>query len=164
MEDGLTEAEAVAQLPAPEDAAQEILLSQPLARIVAERVRPKRRLGAWEIALLVLGSPVWLPLLLSLGVLVLTAYLLVWVAALVLWSVDISCAAAALCGLVGMAAGILQRNMDLELFSVGAALAGAGFTILFFFASLWATKASARLGRSLLRALKAQIIGKEAAV
>ena len=83
MEDGLGEAEAVAQLPAPEAAAEEILLSQPLAKVVAARVRPKRKLGAWEIVLLVLGSPVWLPLLLTFAVLVLTVYLLVWVAALV---------------------------------------------------------------------------------
>ena len=163
MEDGLNEEEAVAQLPAPEDAAQELLLDQPLARVVAARVKPKRRLGAWEIVLLVLGSPVWLPLLLTLAILVLTAYLLIWVVALVLWTVDLSAAAAALGGVIGMVAGILQRNMNLELVSVGTALVGAGLAILFFFASLWATKASARLGKALVRALKAQIIGKEKA-
>ena len=164
MEEGLSEAEAVAGLPSPEDAAQEILLNQPLARIVAARVKPKRRLGAWEIVLLVLGSPIWLPLLLTLGILVLTAYLLVWVAALVLWTVDLSAAVGAVGGLAGMLGGILQRNMSTELFAVGAALACAGLAILLFFASLWSTKACARLGKALLRSLKAQLIGKETAV
>ncbi len=163
MEEGLSEAEAVAGLPAPEDAAQEILLDQPLARIVAARVKPKRRLGAWGIVLLVLGSPVWLPLLLTLGILVLTAYLLVWVVALVLWTVDLSAAVGAVGGLAGMLGGILQRNMYAELFAVGAALVCAGLAILFFFASLWSTKACARLGKALLRSLKAQLIGKETA-
>ena len=163
MEEGLEEEAAVAELPAPEKAAEEILLDQPLTRIVAARVRPGRKLSVWEIVLLVLGSPIWLPLLLTFALLALTAYLLIWVAALVLWAVDLSAAAAAVGGLAGMLAGILQRSMDLELFSVGAALAGAGFAILFFFASLWATKASARLGRAMLRSLKAQLIGKEKA-
>lgn len=163
MEDGLGEAEAVGQLPAPEDAAQEILLSQPLARIVAARVKPKRRLGVWEIVLLVLGSPVWLPLLLTFAVLVLTAYLLVWVVALVLWTVDLSAAVGAVGGLAGMLGGILQRNMYTELFAVGAALACAGLAILLFFAALWSTRACARLGKALLRSLKAQLIGRETA-
>ena len=39
MEEGFRETEAVAGLPSPEDAAQEILLNQPLARIVAARVK-----------------------------------------------------------------------------------------------------------------------------
>lgn len=163
MEDGLGEAEAVAQLPAPEAAAEEILLSQPLAKVVAARVKPKRKLGAWEIVLLVLGSPVWLPLLLTFGILVLTAYLLIWVVALVLWTVDLSAAVGAVGGLAGMLGGILQRNLNLELFAVGAALAGAGLAILLFFAALWTTKASARLGGALLRSLKASLIGKETA-
>lgn len=163
MEDGLGEAEAVAQLPSPEEAAQEILLDKPLAQIVAARVKPRRKLGAWEIILLVLGSPVWLPLLLTFGILVLTAYLLIWVVALVLWSVDLSAAVGAVGGLAGMLGGILQRNLSMELFAAGAALAGAGLAILLFFASLWTTKASARLGRALLRSLKASIIGKEKA-
>ena len=163
MEDGLSEAEAVAELPTPEDAAEAILLEQPLARIVVARVKPRRKLSVLEIVLLVLGSPVWLPLLVTVAVLALTAYLLIWVVALVLWTVDLSAAAAAVGGLVGMLAGILQRSMNLELFSVGTALAGAGFTILLFFAALWSTKASARLGKALLRGIKAQLIGKEKA-
>jgi uncharacterized membrane protein len=163
MEEGMSEAAAVAQLPAPEAAAEEILLSQPMERIEAARVKTRRKLGAWEIILLVLGSPVWLPLLLSFALLVLTVYLLVWVAALVLWTVDLSAAVGAVGGLAGMLGGILQRNLSMELFAAGAALAGAGLAILLFFASLWTTKASARLGRALLRSLKASIIGKEKA-
>ena len=163
LAEDIGEAEAVAQLPSPEEAAQEILLDKPLAQIVAARVKPRRKLGAWEIILLVLGSPVWLPLLLTFGILVLTAYLLIWVAALVLWSVDLSAAVGAVGGLAGMLGGILQRNLSMELFAAGAALAGAGLAILLFFASLWTTKASARLGRALLRSLKASIIGKEKA-
>ena len=38
IEDGLGEAEAVAQLPAPKAAAEEILLSQPLTKVVAAMV------------------------------------------------------------------------------------------------------------------------------
>ena len=40
---------------------------------------------------------------------------------------------------------------------------GVVLAILLFFASLWSTKACARLGKALLRSLKAQLIGKETA-
>ena len=147
--------------------ARAIEMGMPLTAIVKQRVKEKKeRSGGTRplwIVLAVVGFPIWLPLLLTLGILVLTAYLLVWVVALVLWTVDLSAAVGAVGGLAGMLGGILQRNMSTELFAVGAALACAGLAILLFFAALWSTKTCARLGKALLRSLKAQLIGKETA-
>ena len=61
MEEGLAEEEAVSSFGTPEEIADQILSEIPLSRLVRERVKPKRALKAWEIVLLVLGSPVWLP-------------------------------------------------------------------------------------------------------
>ena len=63
MEDGASEAEAIAELGSPEEIAGQILEEVPLTTLVKERIRPKRSLRGWEIALLILGAPVWLPLL-----------------------------------------------------------------------------------------------------
>lgn len=162
MEDGQSEFEAVSALPAPEEAARQILLEQPLGRVMQVKAARRKR-SAWEIVLLVLGSPVWLPLLLSLAVLILTAYLLVWVAVLVLWAFDLSAGIVAVAGPVGLVFGVINGTLSGGLFVFGLGLIGAGFAILLFCAGLRAARESARLGAALLRALKETLLGKGAA-
>ncbi len=41
----------------------------PLAKIVKEKIKPKHELKAWEVILIILGSPVWIPLLITAAVL-----------------------------------------------------------------------------------------------
>ena len=65
MEDGASEEEAIAELGSPEEIARQILEEVPLTTLVKERVRPKRSLRGWELALLILGAPVWLPLMIA---------------------------------------------------------------------------------------------------
>ena len=162
MEDGQSEFEAVSALPDPEEAARQILLEQPLGRVVQVKAARRKR-SAWEIILLVLGSPVWLPLLLSLAVLLLTAYLLVWVAVLVLWAFDLSAGFVAVAGPVCLVLGVLNGTLSGGLFLFGLGLIGAGFAILLFCAGLWAARESARLGAALLRTVKQTVLGKGAA-
>ena len=59
MEDGMTEEEAVAMMDTPDDAVDQILEDTPLSKIVKQKIKPTHRLRAWEIVLIVLGSPVW---------------------------------------------------------------------------------------------------------
>ncbi len=77
IEDGMTEEEAVAQLGSLSEIAERIRLDMPLPTLVRVRTG-SRPLKAWEIVLLVLGSPVWLPILLSVFVILLSVYIVVW--------------------------------------------------------------------------------------
>ncbi len=164
MEDGLTEEEAVAAMPSPEEAAEQILLEQPLVKVVKARVRPNRKLQFWEILLLVLGSPVWLPLVLTAGILLLTLYLLIWVAALVLWTLDLSFAAAGIAGVAGAVMSLSRGGPGSVPMCLGLALAGAGLAILFYFVCLRASKGSFQLGKAFVRWIKARFIRKEESV
>ena len=65
LEDGLTEEEAVESLGTPDEVAAQVLAEIPMAMILREKVRPKRRMKAWETVLLILGSPIWLSLLVA---------------------------------------------------------------------------------------------------
>ena len=65
MEEGLSEEVAVAEIGIPAEIAAQIIEDIPLTRFVVEKVKPKRKLKVWEIVLLVLGSPIWVPLLLA---------------------------------------------------------------------------------------------------
>ena len=105
MEDGMSEEEAVASMESPEEAANAILLEQPLPTLVKVRVKERRQLSALEILLLVLGFPLWLPLLLTALVLVFTFILLAWVLVLVPASVCLALGGSAIAVLF---AGVLS--------------------------------------------------------
>ena len=65
MEEGMPEEEAVAGIGTMDEIVEQIMSEIPLTRLVRDKVKPKRKFKAWEIVLLVLGSPVWLPLLIT---------------------------------------------------------------------------------------------------
>ena len=66
IEEGIEEETAVAELGDIEQIATQIISDIPLTRLAKERIRPKNRLSALSIALIVLGSPIWLSLTIAL--------------------------------------------------------------------------------------------------
>ena len=124
MEEGLTEAVAVADMGDVEDVVSQILAETPLARLVKEKIKPKRRLRAWEIVLLALGSPIWLALLISVFAVVLSLYVSTWAVVVSLWACFASFAASALGGIVGGAALVLFHG------PVGLVLIAAGVFVV----------------------------------
>lgn len=96
MEDGMTEEEAVATMDTPDEAVDQILEDTPLSKIVKQKIKPTHRLRAWEIVLIVLGSPVWVPLLLTAGILVLSMLVVVFSLLITFYAVVISAAVAEL--------------------------------------------------------------------
>lgn len=105
MEEGLSEAEAVAAAGPVEQIVQQIIAETPLTKIVKEKMRPKRRLQAWEIVLLALGLPVWLSLGLAALAVVLSLYVVVWSLDASLWAVFAALGAGAAGGVLGLALG-----------------------------------------------------------
>ena len=65
LEEGMTEAEATAKLGSPSQIAQSILQEVPLGKLVSTRMKPKSGWTPLAIVLAVVGSPVWVPLLLA---------------------------------------------------------------------------------------------------
>lgn len=66
MDDGLTEEQAINAVGSADEVAEQILMDTPLPKLVSATVKPKRTLKAWEIVLLVLGAPLWIPVVASL--------------------------------------------------------------------------------------------------
>ena len=48
-----------------------------MSKLIKEKT-PKRRLGVWEIVLLVLGSPIWISLLIAAFAVILSLYISLW--------------------------------------------------------------------------------------
>ena len=78
IEDGASEEDAVCGIGSVEDIAAQIIADIPLTKIAKERIKPKRRLRAWEIVLLAVGSPIWLSLGIAAAAVILALYVVIW--------------------------------------------------------------------------------------
>lgn len=113
MEDGLSEEEAVADMDAPDDVVDQILADMPLTKLVKEKIKPSHRLKAWEIILLILGSPIWAPLLLTAIVLVIAMAVVILALLLSFYAIVLSMAVAGIGGLLGVIPFLLHRMFRL---------------------------------------------------
>jgi uncharacterized membrane protein len=160
IEDGMSEEEAVASLESPEEAAKTILMDTPLPKLVKARVK-QRRMGALEILLLVLGFPLWFPLLLTILILGLTVYLVAWTLVLSLGAVVLSLGLSAAAALIAAVYCLFKGGITLALLGFGACLVLAGLTVLLGFVTAWAGRLAIRLGKAMVRGLKSLLIRKE---
>ncbi|MBQ6265951.1 MAG: DUF1700 domain-containing protein [Clostridia bacterium] len=160
VEDGLSEEEAVAAAGSPDEIVRQIVADYPLNRLVREKIKPDRARKGWEIALIVLGFPVWLPLMISAFAVMLSLYICVWAVVVSLWAVE---AALFVCALAGCAAAVmfLIRGFALQAAAAfGAGVFTAGFSILFFFFCRAVTKGVLHLTKRAVFSVKSKFAGK----
>ena len=87
IEDGLSEEEAVAAVGPVEDIVGQVITETPLSTLVRERVRPKRRMKTWELVLLILGSPIWLSLMIAGFAIVISIYAVIGSFIVAFWAI-----------------------------------------------------------------------------
>lgn len=160
MEEGCTEEEAVAAIGSTDEIVSQILADYPLSKLVKEKVKPKRKLRAWEIVLLVVGSPIWLSLLIAAFAVVFSLYVVLWSLIITLWAIEISFAATALAGAVSAVVLAFQGQGLLGLALFGAGLLFAGLAIFLFFGCVAASKGVILLTKKMVLGTKTLIIGK----
>jgi len=161
VEDGLSEEDAVAGIGTVEEIAEHIVSDISLPRLVRERVKPKRRLQAWEIVLLALGSPVWFSLIIAALAVLFAVYVTIWAVIVCLWAVVAALAVSTLAsGAVGILS-VLRGAVIPGLAMISAAVAMAGFTILSFMLCKDANKAGIVLTKKIARGIKRLFIRKE---
>ena len=78
MEEGMSETEATAKLGSPNQIARHILQEMPLSKLVSTRMKPKSGWTPLAIVLAVVGSPVWVPLLLMCAAGVFALFVSIW--------------------------------------------------------------------------------------
>lgn len=158
MEDGMTEEQAVDAMGPVDEIAAQILMDTPLPHLVKAKLRPSRTLRTWEIILLILGSPVWFPLLLAAAVVLLAVYIVIWSVIIVLYAAEITLGTTAIASLLSTFLLIATAKSLQALLFFGAALICAGATVLFFFVCKQTTVALAKLTRAIVRAIKRKFI------
>ena len=162
MEEGLAEEEAVGDIGSVEDIAAQIIAETPLVKLVKEKVKPKRKLRAWEIVLIAVGFPVWLPLLMAAFIVILSLYFVVWSVMLSLWAVFAAVALSAVgCVALGVCLIVLGK-FYLGLASIGAGMFCAGLSIFIFIGCIAATRGVAKLTKKAVVGVKNRFVKKEA--
>ncbi len=147
MEEGCSEEEAVLGVGSLEEIASQVIADIPLVTTEKETIKTKRARKVWEILLLVLGSPIWLALLIAAFAVVLSLYVSLWSVLISLWAVFGSFVA---CAPAGVLAGIVfafSGNGLTGVAMIGAAFICAGVSVFLFFGCraatqgvLWLTK------------------------
>ncbi len=160
MEDGLSEEEAVAGIGPVEDIVKQVLSETPLTKIVKERITPKQGLKPWQIVFLVLGFPVWFPLLIAFFAIVFFLYVVIWSVITAFWAafaVFIGVLFVSL--IVGIIYAFLGRPVT-GLSLISAALVLAGLSIFWFFICKASTKGAAILSKNIALGIKHMFVGR----
>lgn len=160
IEDGMSEEEAVEALGSIEDIMSEILSAVSLPKLVKEKVKPKRALKAWEIVLLILGAPLWIPLVAAVLITVLSIYLSIWSIIISLYAVDLSVAVSGLV-CIGVAVALLFNGQLIPCGVVfGTGLVCMGLSILLFLGFNLITKGILWVSKKALLGVKGWFVKK----
>lgn len=160
MEDGKSEEEAVALMGSIDEIVSQIFMDTPLPKLVRAKAKPQRALITLEIVLLVLGFPLWFPLMIAAAVIVLSVYIVFWSIVISFYAAAISIGAGALACLWGtMATAQLGYGTSAVLF-LGACFLLVGIAILLFLGSIALTRGVWELGKFQFHSLKRRFIGK----
>ena len=161
MEEGLSEEEAVAAVGPVEEIVRQIIADTPLAKLAKERIRPRRRLKAWEIVLLVLGSPVWLTLGLAAVIVIFALYVVLWSVSVSLWAVFAALSAGSIGGVLACVGSVTGRVGGSGLAILAAGMVCAGLAIFLFFGCRAATKGILALTKNIAAWTKRCFLRKE---
>ncbi|MBQ4641801.1 MAG: DUF1700 domain-containing protein [Oscillospiraceae bacterium] len=151
MEEGLSEEAAVASIGSVDVIAAQIIEEFHTAKLNAKQ---KKRLRAGEILLLVLGSPLWISLLVAAFAVVLSVYVSLWAIIISLWTVFGSLIGVALGGIVGGVIFAMGGNLLKGIALAGVAIACLGLSIFLYYSCKAATKGMAALTKKAALGIK----------
>lgn len=152
IDEGKSEEEAVKEIGTVDQIVEEIAEDTPLFKLVKEKVKPKRSLKAWEIVLIIVGFPLWFPLLITAIVLAFVAYVLLWVLVIVVYTVELAFTVTSLTGLVVFSIQLFYGYFNP--IALGASIVAAGAAILLYFGCVGATKVSLKISKTVINGIK----------
>lgn len=153
IEDGLSEEDAVAEVGSIDEIRAQIIKDTPLPKLIKEKVKSKRSLSGLEITLLIVGFPIWFPLLAAAASVIFSVYVTLWSLIIVLFAVEISFAACAFAGIVVSPFFFVTGNTPSALFILGCGLFLAGLSVLWVYVCKWGVRGILWLTRVFFKSL-----------
>ncbi len=160
IEEGLSEEEAVDAIGTPEKIAEDILRETPPSKTVSKPVSPKTRRSGMNITLLILGFPLWLPLLIAAFAVVFSIVIALWSVVVSLWAtfvaLIVSSVACLIVSIIGLFTGQLVHGLAL----LATALIVGGISLFVYMGCIALTRGMWWLTKVIFRAIKRMLVGR----
>lgn len=164
MEDGMTEAEAIASLGPVEEIAEQIKCELPITTLVKYKAKEKvkgKSMPVWAIVLLIISSPFWICMVLMIALVILMLYLTVWCIDAAFWLCDLSFAVSVVACVSGTIVMIVQGSILSAVFYLGMGLIMAALTIFVYLACFYISKGIVVETKGVFRQIKRSIVSKK---
>lgn len=163
MEEGLKEEESINEIGGVDVIVSQILSEMSLSKPDEADENPgsKHKMRAWEILLLVLGSPLWLSLLVAFFSVVFAGYVVLWSLIVSIWAVEIALVVCSVAGLISPVIYIIQNNIPGMIAIFGVGICCAGLAILLYFGCVAFSKGCIVLTKKLTLGIKSFFKRKE---
>lgn len=161
IEDGMTEEEAVASMESIDEIIEASRLERPVSVLVKEKVKKSHDrakdngLSALWLALVIIGFPLWFPVLLTVAILALTVFIVFWVIVFVFFVVEFALGVSAVAFAVApfiTTPGTVTIGTKLGI--TGAGLVLAGVVILLWHPLVAAAKKSVCIFYEMIKGIK----------
>ena len=157
VEDGMTEEEAINNIGGIDEVVKQIASETPISSLVKERVKPKNDLGPVVIALLILGFPLWFPLLIVGLVLILVSIILIFVLVIVTFSVEAAFIGSAGMTFVAFLVKLIDGGFNSGYLAISITL--FGISLMFLPVCFLSLKATWLLFKTIILGVKRKLIG-----
>lgn len=126
----------------------------------APEQKQRRRMSAWVIVLLAVGSPIWLSLLIAAFAVVISVYAVLWSVVGSIWSTVAVFGAGALVGILYLPYYAVIGEVWAGIALAGAGVLCGGLGVFSFIGCLYATKGTVKLTKLLARLIKRCFVGR----
>ena len=163
IEEGLSEDQAVAEIGDAEKVIAQILSDTPFTKIVKEKIKTNKSLKPFEIVLIILGAPIWIPLLIAVIAVSISVYAAIWSVIIALWAASASLAGAAIGGILSGVFLAFSGKVTSGIFLIGGGICSAGFFIFSVLGCKYSTKGILHLTGKIPLIIKKLFSKREAA-
>lgn len=154
--DGLTEEEATAQLDDPKAAARAIIADLPVVPRTVVRTKQRNRALYWT--LVILGFPLWFPLLAAAALVAFTGVLVIWLLVAGLWMLAAGLLFGGPLGIVVCLWGLANGQVPYGVVELGSGLVCFGLGLFCLHGALAASRALAQVSRQWIAKMKAPFV------
>lgn len=158
IEEGVKEEDAIKSIGSIDEIIDQIINDMPLSKIAKDKIKPKRKLSGLEITLIIVGSPIWLSLLLSLIAVLFSLYIIGWSIIISVWAILISLIAVLVAGIVLTIISLFSNIYIVALSYLGATLVILGLTILMHYVCKTITRLYIKLTKLIVLSIKKKML------
>ncbi len=161
IEEGNAEEEIIEEIGSPDKVAEKIISELSLGDLVKMRAKTTKKRSALEITLLILGSPIWISLLVAFFAVIFSVWVSLWSVVISLWAAQVSVAITSIAGIVLLPIISFSINKWMSVTFLGVGILLLGISILMFFGCFYTSKGMAILTKKIIICTKKALVGRK---